>query len=238
MDDEILREYASLSSAFSLYSLRRDYDSLRRIYPDKVIYTLCDSGIMRCGELIIPREAISGYATHDVYNLTSALALSDGERDDAFLPEALASHKPLSHRCEKFLESGGVTYIDSSIDTSPDRTLETLSSLRGGDIILLLGGKSKGESYATLTRAILEKCKGVIAFGEARDGILADFGDAFPFKIQTLSTLHDATRYAMGMLSAGDTLLLSPASTSFDEFSSFEERGNFFKDLVKNAVFG
>ena len=125
-------------------------------------------------------------------------------------------------------------FIDSSIDTSPDRTSETLSAL-SGNIILLLGGRSKGESYSSLLPIIEEKCKSVIAFGEARDKIMSDLcGDDLSVTVR--KTMREAALLGLSRAVAGDTLLLSPASTSFDEFSSFEERGDIFKKIIKDAV--
>ena len=237
-DDEATREFAAYSQAFALYSLKFDYGTLKKTYKDKIIYTLSDFGIMRCGEPLIPRALLSHFARYDLYNLLAALSLSDGYRDDTRLFDALLSHKSLPHRNECFLTHRGVRFVDSSIDTSPDRTYETLSAT-DGQVVLLLGGRSKGEGYGMLLPLILEKCPLVFAFGEAREKIKRDlYCPALSGRFMECESFYEAVLSAIRLCGDGMTLLLSPASTSFDEFSSFEERGCVFKKIVKNATQG
>lgn len=237
-DDEATREFAAYSGAFALYSLKFDYHTLQKKYGNKIIYTLSDFGILRCGEPLIPRAFLTRLARYDIYNLIAALSLSDGHRDDAGLLDAVLSHKSLPHRRECFLTRYGVRFIDSSIDTSPDRTYETLSAT-DGRVVLLLGGRSKGESYGMLLPLILKKCSLVFAFGEAREKIKEDlYCTELSGRFFERERFADAVLSAIPLCRAGEALLLSPASTSFDEFSSFEERGYSFKEIVKNATQG
>ena len=234
LDDEITKSFAGFYACYSCYSLNFDYYSLHNLYKDKIIFTNSEYGIMRNDSVIIPRDTIFGLPKYNLYNLLTALSLADGEYDIADLKEIIKSHRSLSHRCEQFLATGGVRYIDSSIDTSPDRTMETLDAI-DGNIILLLGGKSKGESYSPLLPIIRKKCKRVFCFGEARDKITEELATLYP-PISSHATMREATLSALSHAASGDALLLSPASTSFDEFCSFEERGEIFKTIVKNAV--
>ena len=234
LDDEITKGFVDFSACYACYSLNFDYNSLHKLYKDKIIFTNSEYGIMRNDTVIIPRDMISDLPKHNIYNLLTALSLADGEYDIADLKEVIKSHRSLSHRCEQFLEKDGVRYIDSSIDTSPDRTIATLDAL-DGNIILLLGGKSKGESYSSLAPHINGKCKRVLCFGEARDKITKELA-ILDAPISSHATMREATLAALSYVTFGDALLLSPASTSFDEFCSFEERGEIFKTIVKNAV--
>lgn len=234
LDDAITHPLSRLSSCYAVYSLKHGYRDLLREHGDKVIFSTSDEGILRNGSLIIPKKLISGYTEYNIYNLLSALSLADGEYDESSLCSAIAAHKALPHRCESFLTARGIRFIDSSIDTSPDRTSATLSAL-SGSLILLLGGKSKGESYSSLLHEIDGKCKAVFVFGEAREKIKSELcGTAVP--ILLYDSMCDAALAALSGAMPGDTLLLSPASTSFDEFSSFEERGNKFKAIIKDAI--
>ena len=234
LDDDLTRDLAFNTSCYACFSLKFDYNCLHKVHKDKIIFTLTSNGIMRNDDLIIPRSAFDGYAEYNIYNLLTALSLAEGEYDEEALPEVVKSHRSLSHRCEEFLSAFGVRFIDSSIDTSPDRTSETLSAL-SGNIILLLGGRSKGESYSSLLPIIEKKCKSVIAFGEARDKIASDLCEG-DLSVTVRKTMREAALLCLSRAVAGDTLLLSPASTSFDEFSSFEERGDIFKKIIKDAA--
>ena len=233
-DDPLTSDLASSSSCYACFSLKFDYNSLHKRHKEKIIFTRTQNGIMRNGELIIPGDLIAEYPEHNVYNLLTALSLADGEYDVKALPSFISSHTPLPHRCEKFLTDSGICYIDSSIDTSPDRTLATLSSL-SGDMILLLGGRSKGEGYEPLIPIIENKCKALFVFGEARDRIISELGH-IGLPISVHATMREATLASLKRCGSGDILLLSPASTSYDEFSSFEERGNIFKKIITDAV--
>lgn len=234
LDDEYTRSLSSLSSCYACYSLKFDHNSLQKLHKDKIIFTRGADGIYKNNKLIVPSSLISGYPVYNIYNLLAALSLAEGEYDEDTLPEIISSHRSLSHRCEKFLTERGVDFIDSSIDTSPDRTYETLSSL-SDSVILMLGGRSKGESYSPLVSAVNKKCKSLYLFGEARDKILSDMAGA-KVPIYLFKTMREATLAALSASGVGDTLLLSPASTSFDEFSSFEVRGDSFKKIVKDAL--
>ena len=233
-DDIVTRDFAVLSDCYACYSLDFDYNSLHKLYKDKIIFTSSENGILRNDVLIISSDMIKKLPRYNVYNLLSALSLADGEYDASALSDVIRAHKALSHRCEEFLSLAGVRYIDSSIDTSPDRTAETLLSLKG-DIILLLGGRSKGESYSRLAPIIKEKCKTVLCFGEARGKIREDLS-SIDIPISSHKTMREAALIGMSRAALGDTLLLSPASTSFDEFCSFEERGDTFKKIIKDAA--
>ena len=232
-DDDILREFASYSSCFACYSLKYDYNTLQNHCNGKTLYTLSECGVLKNGVPIIDKSLISGLAPYNIYNLLSALSLADGEYDESRLTEIISSHKAPPHRCEIFCISSGRRFIDSSIDTSPDRTVQTLKYL-SGRIILLLGGRTKGESYKPILPLIKEKCRAIIVFGEAKGKIISDIGDGIPYIL--CDTMADAAGAALRLSAEGETVLLSPASTSHDEFSSFEERGEKFKKIIKDAL--
>ena len=147
--------------------------------------------------------------------------------------EAIRSFRPLAHRCEKIVGIGGAEYFDSSIDSSPSRTRETLSSF-SDSVILLLGGLGKGCSLSPLMPCVSEKCRAVIGFGpfgeEATEFLRAEgYAGILP---PPQKRLADAVALAKSLATKGDAVLLSPGGTSFDEFENFSARGECFRRLV------
>ena len=99
-------------------------------------------------------------------------------------------------------------------------------------VILLLGGRDKDGDFDTLKPLVAKKAKRVILFGEARDRIGSLIGDSAPSEKK--QTLREAVESAYQNAQAGDVILLSPGCASFDEFKNYKERGNFFKETVRN----
>jgi len=98
------------------------------------------------------------------------------------------------------------------------------------DVILLFGGRPKKESFAALARRFGSPIKRLIVFGEAIPKLLAELPPGLP--VETAEDLNSALAAARSAARAGDTILLSPGCTSFDQFHNFEERGRLFKALV------
>jgi UDP-N-acetylmuramoylalanine--D-glutamate ligase len=134
----------------------------------------------------------------------------------------------------------GVRYINSSIDSSPKRTAATLSTF-SERVILILGGRSKGLDFGELVPALREKTKFIILTGECGKKIkeILDYevkSGRFGVPYRYEPDFYDAIDYAISKAKAGDTVLLSPASTSYDKFNNFEERGDAFKRYIKKRT--
>jgi UDP-N-acetylmuramoylalanine--D-glutamate ligase len=99
----------------------------------------------------------------------------------------------------------------------------------------MLGGRGKGVSYEPLREALVGRARIAVLFGEDRQLIKEAIGDSVPCIL--VEGLREGTECALSLLSEGEALLLSPAATSYDEFSSFEERGNLFKQIVREHYF-
>jgi UDP-N-acetylmuramoylalanine--D-glutamate ligase len=123
---------------------------------------------------------------------------------------------------------GASVYNDSKA-TNTDAVLKALTAFESG-VVLLLGGKDKGADWACLLPDAKRCCKAVIAFGKARPKVEAAFEGALA--LEGFDSLRDATRRALQLAGHGDTVLLSPACASFDEFKNFEDRGEKFKAWV------
>ena len=128
----------------------------------------------------------------------------------------------------------GVRYYNSSIDSSPNRTINTLNVFPE-KVIMISGGKDKGIPYDEIGAPIADNVKTLILIGATAGKIeeaLKATGRADEVKVIHVSTYPEAVNTACNEATDGDVVLLSPASTSFDMFRNFEERGNLFKKLV------
>jgi UDP-N-acetylmuramoylalanine--D-glutamate ligase len=159
----------------------------------------------------------------------SAAALALGVKPEE-IERALASFRGLPHRIEVVHERGGVTYIDDTKGTNVGAVVEAIDAL-AAPIILIAGGLDKGGDYAPLRRPLKEKVKLAIFNGAARDKMAAALEGAT--KIETVATLKEAIEHAARAARPGDTVLLSPACSSFDQFKDYAERGNVYKELVR-----
>jgi UDP-N-acetylmuramoylalanine--D-glutamate ligase len=124
-------------------------------------------------------------------------------------------------------------FINSSVDSTPKRTATTLESLKRR-VILILGGRGKNLSYEPLVEPIKRWAKLVFICGENGDEIERTLSGCC--RTERADSPEHAAKIAVGLMKSGDTLLLSPASTSFDRYSDFEERGRKFKEVI-NSIF-
>jgi UDP-N-acetylmuramoylalanine--D-glutamate ligase len=157
----------------------------------------------------------------------AALALGVKAKE---IEHALASFRGLPHRIEVVHQNGGVTYIDDSKGTNVGAVVEAIDAL-AAPIILIAGGLDKGGDYAPLRKPLGEKVKLAIFNGAARDKMAAALEGAT--QIESVATLREAVEHAARAARPGDTVLLSPACSSFDQFKDYAERGNVYKELVR-----
>lgn len=168
---------------------------------------------------------------HNVVNAmaASAAALAMGV-DPRHVERALAAFNGLPHRIEAVREVKGVTYIDDSKGTNVGSVVEAIASLKA-PIILIAGGLDKGGDYAPLRRPLKEKVRQAILIGQAREKMRSALEGATV--IELADTLAQAVFRAAAAAAPGDTVLLSPACSSFDQFKDYAERGEVFKKLVR-----
>ena len=170
---------------------------------------------------------------HNGENMMAAVAVATlaGCPEDA-VRRTLSGFRPLPHRMEYVLAVGGVRVYNDSKSTSPFATISAVESLPG-PIVLVAGGKDKGTGYGVLRDAVGKKVKALVLTGETRDRMRAELGDLVP--TERADSLEEAVASALGMSAPGDQLLFSPGCSSFDAFSSYEERGETFKEIVRNV---
>ncbi len=168
------------------------------------------------------------------HNLANAMAAGAAalamEIEPRAIEAGLASFKPLSHRIEMVHDWRGIRFIDDSKGTNVGAVVEALEAV-GAPVILIAGGFDKGGDYAPLRKPLTEKVKLAIFIGAARDKMRAALDGAT--RIEVVEKLADAVTRAAEVAVAGDTVLLSPACSSFDQFRDYAERGNLFKELVR-----
>jgi len=151
---------------------------------------------------------------------------------------AFRDFRGVEHRLEFVVEAGGVAYYNDSIATNPESTLAALDALRG-PFILIAGGYDKKLPFDALGRAIAGKVRDCILIGQTADAIEAAVHAAGgPARISRAASLADAVARAAALAQPGDTVLLSPACASFDQFRNFAERGRSFKDEVRRRIGG
>jgi UDP-N-acetylmuramoylalanine--D-glutamate ligase len=178
-----------------------------------------------------PRDMIKIAGLHNIENIMTAImaARQCGCPPERII-ETISAFRGIGHRIEFIDEKQGVAYYDDSKGTNVGavvRALETFDK----PVILLLGGRDKDGDFETLEPLIKTRVKALILFGEARERINEKVGGLVQTDIRP--TLQEATLEAHRRAAAGDVVLLSPGCASFDEFTDYKHRGNFFQSLVR-----
>ena len=173
---------------------------------------------------------------HNLYNsLASAIVARAMEIRSDVVRESLTSFEGVPHRLETVRTVGGVRYVNDSKATNVNAVwyaLESFPATDGPDVVLIAGGRDKGNDYEPLRRLAEDKLKGIVAIGEGAQAIEDDLGTHVP-RVVRADSMEEAIQYAGLMAEPGDTVLLSPACSSFDMFENYEDRGDTFKRLVR-----
>ena len=168
----------------------------------------------------------------------SAAALSLGG-EPAKVSAGLASFQPLEHRIEPVGEVGGVGFFNDSKATNPEASCKALAAFGDTRLVLLLGGRDKNTDLGELIAAANPVCSTVICYGEAGQRFFSAFeaaADGLGPRCFLLPDFLSAFEKAVLEARPGQAVLLSPACASFDEFSSYEHRGRYFKELVSSLT--
>lgn len=203
----------------------------------------CDDGagviggrlVVRRGDretVLVAADELAIRGEHNVSNAlaASAAALAAGADPDS-VREGLRTFRPVAHRLEPVGEVGGAEYFNDSKATNPDAVLKALTAFDDRPLIVLLGGRNKGNDFRGLAEAVAARCRAAVLFGEAGPQIARAFPEG-SLPLVVAGDLAAATDAANDLARPGDVVVLSPACASFDEFSSYEERGERFRDLV------
>ncbi len=200
---------------------------------DDVIYSDGESEIvvLHASEIRIP-------GIHNVENYMTAAALTWGYVPIEVIGEVAREFAGVSHRLEFVRELEGVRYYNSSIDSSPSRSVAALSTFNCRPVVIC-GGRDKHVPFDPLADALLERASVAVLTGEAAPQIDAaiakrrlETGKGELLKVILEDDFAAAVIAARNSARKGSAVLLSPGCTSFDRFSNFEERGNYFRKLV------
>ncbi len=205
-----------------------------------------DAAFVRDGRLVV---RLAG-AEHDLvavgelqiagdHNVLNALAASAAAlfigAPDAAVRAGLASFQALEHRIEPAGEIDGVRYYNDSKATNTDAVEKALTAFPDDDVIVLLGGHDKGTPLEEFASYVCAHVRAAVCYGEARARFRRALEEADrnqDVDIAEAEDLRDAVDVARSLAQRGDVILLSPACSSFDEFSGFEERGRAFKSYL------
>lgn len=182
------------------------------------------------GEKIIPLNAIKIVGKHNLQNVMIAVSAAKaiGISNDVIL-EAVSSFKGVEHRIEFVREIDGVKYYNDSKGTNTDATITALKAFDHG-VILLVGGFEKGLPMDEMKKH-LGCVKKIIGFGACGARLVHDLVGEDGIVV---TTLDEAVAEANKIAESGDTVLLSPTTSSFDQYTCFEERGDHFKKIINS----
>ena len=179
------------------------------------------------------QEELSLTGKHNIYNsLAAGLATNIAGIKKDVIRKSLGDFQGVEHRLEKVCKVRGVMYINDSKATNVDACWYALESMKT-PTILILGGKDKGNDYNQIKDLVKEKCVGLVYLG-ADNKKLHDNFDALGLPVKDTHSMKDCIAACYEMAKSGDTVLLSPCCASFDLFKNMEDRGEQFKNLVKN----
>lgn len=184
--------------------------------------------------LKMPRNHLALHGLHNLYNSMAAglsACLLDIRKED--IRRALEDFEGVEHRLEYVTTVNGVRYINDSKATNVNSCWYALESMPKG-VVLILGGKDKGNDYTEIEPLVREKVKAIVCMGKDNAKLLDFFTGKVP-RIADTHSLDEAIAACRGFASEGDTVLLSPCCASFDLFTSYENRGELFKQAV-NAL--
>jgi len=168
---------------------------------------------------------------HNIENVAAAALASLAAGGNATgIRSALKKFRGLPHRIEHVAVINGTEYYDDSKATTVDSVAKALEVF-GRPVILIMGGRNKGSDFSLLKNTVFKHVKKLIVLGEAREEIKASLGDI----VETVSaeSMEDSVNLAHGSAGPGDVVLLSPACSSFDMFTSYSHRGEIFRRAVE-----
>ena len=181
-------------------------------------------------QMSITELALQG--KHNTYNsMASGIVAKVLELRNETIRESMGDFKNIEHRLESVGKISGISFINDSKATNVNSTWYALESMTS-DVILIMGGVDKGNDYTMLNELVRQKVKAIVCLGKDNERIHQAFEHDVDTIIDTISA-EQAVQAAYHMATKGDTVLLSPACASFDLFKNYEDRGNQFKQAVK-----
>ena len=192
-----------------------------------------DKGIFaKDGTLLVPDEEIRIVGRHNRYNYAAAYSAVKHLVSVETLRDVAREFGGVEHRIEFVRELNGVKFYNSSIDSSPSRTTACINAFKT-PVIAICGGYDKNIPYEPLGELFKNKVKFTVLCGATAKKIAKVFDNVGYTEYVVVDDFEGAVRYAASKAASGDSVVLTPASASFDMFKNFAERGNTFKQIVK-----
>ncbi|MEG0253561.1 MAG: UDP-N-acetylmuramoyl-L-alanine--D-glutamate ligase, partial [Muribaculaceae bacterium] len=180
----------------------------------------------------LPKENLALQGLHNLYNsMAAGISASLLDIKNETIRKALEDFEAVEHRLEYVATVEGVKYINDSKATNVNSCWYALESMKT-PVVLILGGKDKGNDYSEIEDFVKEKVKAIVCMGKDNSKLLSYFEGKVPVMSDTHS-IEEAIAQASKLSISGDTVLLSPCCASFDLFKSYEDRGDQFKDCVR-----
>ena len=154
--------------------------------------------------------------------------------DEQTIRQCLKDFPGVEHRLEKVTVKDGITYINDSKATNVDACHVALQAINS-PIVLILGGKDKGNDYSAIYNLVKEKCCALVYLGADNSKLHASF-DSIGIPVADTHSMADCLKACRSFATEGCTVLLSPCCASFDLFHNMEDRGEQFKDCVSKIV--
>ncbi len=179
------------------------------------------------------QEELSLTGKHNIYNsLAAGLASNITGIKKEIIRKSLSDFPGVEHRLEKVCDVRGVHYVNDSKATNVDACWYALESMKT-PVVLIIGGKDKGNDYNEIKDLIKKKCRGLVYLG-ADNTKLHNAFDSLGIPVRDTHSMNDCVKACYDMAQTGDTVLLSPCCASFDLFKNMEDRGEQFKTLVRS----
>jgi UDP-N-acetylmuramoylalanine--D-glutamate ligase len=206
----------------------------RIVFGDTAGWHVRDGAVFRGSQRVLDIGALPLPGAHNALNVCAALTALEAAGEDALAAlGSVGTFRALPHRLQTLGERDGITWIDDSIATTPQATLEALSSLDGRSVTVLVGGHDRGLDWRVFADAVRNDPPHAIvtmgANGARIAGILREV--AGDYRLQSAKTLADAVAGAREITPRGGVILLSPGAPSFDQFRDYAERGRVFAEL-------
>lgn len=231
-DDTIIS--AQSKEAYAVVSCEHSHRQLLSRFKANHTVTLENGCVLIDGRELINASELNKKEPYNIQNFMLAAAMSLNIAKNEDIAEVGRTFQGLAHRCEVFLIRDGITFINSSIDTTPERTVSTLSGL-DKNVVIILGGTGKNISPQSLEIPLSKYAKRIALYGSYGCQInelieRSELCSSIPHA--SFEDFDDAVEYATRSLESKDTLLLSPAATGYGQFTSYAHRGNHFKEYI------
>ena len=221
-NDEVMKGTYDIKSNVKYFSSKREINGAYML-DDKLYYY---------DEFIMNRDEFLLKGNHNVENALGAMMIAkEVGVDNESIVSVLKTFTGVRHRLEFIDRVNGVSYYNDTEATNTKCTTIALSSFNK-NVILILGGLERGQDFHDLDNFI-SPVKEIVGIGECRDRV-KEYGDSIGIKTNTFEKLVNAMNYINSVVEDGDTVLLSPASASWDQYKQCEDRGDEFRDIVKS----